>query len=344
MAHPSLVIGYGRFGAALCGLLEEAGLPVRAWDPSAPVPPERSGGTLDELVEDARFVVLAVPVSQIRPVLSRIRPHLSARHIVADVGSVKVGPAETLEELLGDEVPWVATHPLFGPDSLALGERPLRVVLCPNGRHGKAEREVSVLCRRLGCQVIEQDAHDHDRAMAATHALGFFVAGGLIDIGATFDSPVVPPSSSGLARLLRSVRGDAGHLLGVLHRANPYASPVRKSLLAALAELDHQLDHADVAPTLPDLGERSPRLRAIRDHIDSVDADLLELLARRSALARRAKAEKAKIGAGVRDPAREVKLRAARRERAEELGLDASAVDGIFGAIVRASVKMQEEG
>lgn len=346
--HQVGVLGHGRFGAALCGLLEDAGFEVAAWDPEAQVPEERWFGGIQDVVAGARFVVLAMPVEAQRASLTSIRRLLNPGQVVVDVGSVKVQPSALMEEVLGDAIPWIATHPLFGPASLARGERPLRVVVCPSARHPAAFRSVSGLLRRLGCTVIEQDAETHDRAMAEAHALGYFIAKGLLDSGATLESDVVPPSARGLARLIRAVRVDAGHLLGTLNRENPFASPLRKEFIESLQALDQALDQGrpealSLEPELqiPDLGERSPALREARDLIDDVDRQLLAVLSQRARLARRAAAAKEALGASVRDPRRESELREQRRQWAVDVGLEPEGVDGIFAAILRASRALQ---
>jgi prephenate dehydrogenase len=340
--HQVGVLGYGRFGRALCRLLLDAGFTVRAWDPHNAVDAALDAGTRQACVTGPRFVVLAVPVPAIRETLEAIRPFLTPRQIVADVGSVKVQPHDAMAEVLGSEIPWVATHPLFGPASLARGELPLRVVVCPSPNHPAAMRSVVRMLQRLECTVLQQDAHEHDRTMADTHALGFFLAKALVDAGATFESEAVPPSSQGIARLIRAVRADAGHLLDVLHRANPYAAEARRKVLQSLAQVHDALEQDAPLPAIPDLGTQSPALQEIRDHIDDVDAELLRLLSRRARLAERAGRAKRAIGAATKDPRREAELRADRREQAEALGLDPAGTDQVFGAILRASVAMQE--
>src|SRR6185436_15909107 len=125
-----------------------------------------------------------------------------------------------------------------------------------------------------------------------------------------------------------AVRGDAGHLFVALHRENPYAADARKALMDALAASDHDLRSSDEAepeaPSLriPDLGSASPALVETRELIDELDRELIDLLARRSLLSRRAAAAKAQLGAAVRDPRREAALLAARRDEAEKRGLD----------------------
>ncbi len=168
MARRTAIVGFGRFGRALGGLLAEAGLSFRAFDPGADVPADVRGASIGDVVRGAAVVVVAVPVAEVRAALIALRPHLGPRHLVLDVASVKLAPAAALEEVLGADVPWIATHPLFGPTSLALGERPLRVVVCPNAIHPAALRRARAFYERLGCEVVELGAEAHDRSMAET--------------------------------------------------------------------------------------------------------------------------------------------------------------------------------
>ncbi|WP_437336707.1 prephenate dehydrogenase/arogenate dehydrogenase family protein [Sorangium sp. So ce394] len=343
-------LGYGRFGAALGSLLGDAGIAVRALDPGAEIHGAARAGSLPELVDGADLVLVAVPVPAMREAFASLRPHLAPGQVVADVGSVKTVPARAMAEVLGEGQPWVATHPLFGPASLARGERPLRVVVCPNPAHPDAVRQVAALFERIGCQVLEQAPEEHDRVMAFTHALAFFIAKGMLDAGVPAGAPYAPPSFQGIAHTIETVRVDAGHLFAALHRENPFAGEARRRLINALLAVDRSLDipTEDAAPedlaalSIPDLGSLSPELRETRELIDELDLELVELLARRSELVQRAARAKATIGAAVRDPLREARLMESRRRRAAELGLDADGVAEVFEVILRHSRSLQE--
>lgn len=354
------ILGYGRFGAALAQLVGEAGIPVRAHDPLADVPADVRAESVRDLVGGgARFVVVAVPVPRIRAALVDLRPHLAPEQIVLDVGSVKVGPTAALQEVLGDAIPWVGTHPLFGPLSLALAERPLRVVVCPAKQHPEAAARVRELYERVGCEVIEQTAEGHDRVMAHTHALTFFVAKGMIDAGAGMEVPFAPPSFQAMARAIETVRSDAGHLFTAIAHENPFAGEARKQLVTSLAAIDRALDsraaaaaedrgpRIDAGPdstgrfAIPDLGDRSPELKQTREHIDALDHEIVQLLARRTQLSQRAARAKARLGAPVLDANREAEVVAARRAWAAELKLDEDAVIDVFQAIMTMSRRAQ---
>jgi prephenate dehydrogenase len=350
------IVGYGRFGGALANLAADTGRQVVAFDPTAEVPEDRRASGVDDLAARASIVVLAVPVAATRSALDRLRPHLGGRHLVIDTGSVKRGPMDAMAEVLGDDVGWCGTHPLFGPTSLHLGERPLRVVVCPARPGDAASARARALFEELGCRILESTADEHDRAMAASHALAYFVAKGLVDAGVSIDPEIAPPSALAIARTVEAVRADAGHLFVTLHRDNPFAADVRRRFLGALAQVDRTLAatpdptpgddpkadaDADAALAIPDLGKRSPEIREVRDLIDEVDEEIVALLARRARLARRVGAAKAGLGVGVLDPGREARVFADRRTWATREGLDPGRVEEIFRAIVRFARDLQ---
>ena len=340
------IVGYGRFGRAFGGFLQESGVTHRAHDPWANIPDGVRASSLAEIAATSDLVVVAVPVVAIRACLEELLPHLRPSHTVIDVGSVKVGPAECLDSVLGEAVPWVPTHPLFGPTSMALGERPLRVVVCPSPRHPEAFQRVVGFFRGLGCHTIEQDPRAHDRLMAETHALTFFVAKGMLDAGAGEGEEFTPPSFQAIARTIETVRSDAGHLYSAIQRENPFAADARRRLLDALVQADQELSRVaeptgQAQPAIPDLGAEAPGLRETRELIDEVDHELVSLLGQRLLLAARAGRAKADHGAVVFDPAREAALMNERKAWGDEHGIDPAAVSDVFDAILRCSRRAQ---
>jgi len=340
------ILGYGRFGRALGALLLEAGHAYQAWDPVTEIPLEHRAASPRGLVEANEVLVLAVPLQALASVLQGLRPHLTAEHLVFDVGSVKVGPCALLEEHLGAAIPHAGTHPLFGPVSLARAERPLRVVLCASPVHPSAAARTERLFFGLGCEVLRQSPEDHDRVMATTHALTYFIAKGLLDVGAGAELPFTPPSFHAIARTLESVQEDAGHLFAALQNENPFAAGAREGLLEALSAIHRSL--AEAAETgggeqlsIPALGTRSPALQEARDHIDSLDQELVALLARRTELVLRAGRAKAELNLPIHDPERESAQLQARRDWAKLSGLDAQGVEEVFRAVLRSSRSAQ---
>ena len=345
------IVGFGRFGRSLGELMAEAGFSVRACDPHAPVPASFAAPSLGELIRASQAIVLAVPVPALEEVIAGASAFLTGRHLVLDVASVKVKPADIFDRHLADRVPWAATHPLFGPASLARRERPLRVVICPNPRHPGAVDAATRLYTRLGCQVRLQAPDAHDREMARTHALGFLIAKAFLDLGIGAEPGSVPPSFRGIAATIESVREDAGHLFTAILSDNPFAAEARRDFLDALARIDAELAHppacAAVAAErefpIPDFGAKSPDLVEVRDLIDDVDRRLVELLVQRHDLSKRAGHIKRRDGRPVRDPVREDTLLEERAGWARVGGLNVDGTLRVFRAILDQSRAYQTE-
>jgi prephenate dehydrogenase len=336
------IIGFGRFGRSLAELMAESGIRVRAFDPHAPVPERIAAASPAELIQASQIVVLAVPVPALEGVVEAAVPYLTAQQVALDVASVKVKPTEIFRRHLAGRVPWAATHPLFGPASLARRERPLRVVVCPNDRHPGAVEAAVELYRRLGCQVRLQAADEHDREMARTHALGFLIAKAFIDLGTGSEPQSVPPSFRGISATIESVREDAGHLFTAILRDNPFAADARREFIDELTRLDEDLTHpvaaggtaAQAEFPIPDFGRHSPDLVEVRDLIDDVDRRLVELLVQRQDLSKRAGHIKRRGGRPVRDTVREDALLAERAGWARDGGLDVEGTLKVFRAIL----------
>lgn len=249
--HTAGILGYGHFGRALGLLLARSGSPHFAHDPNpsaaAAIPEESRVSSIPDLAARARTLVLCVPIPALAPALAAIRPHLSHDHFVMDVGSVKLQPSADLGSALGDAVPWCATHPLFGPAALERNERPFRVIICPNQHHPTAAARAAAFFHAIDCETTEQTPDEHDRLMAETHALAFFVARAMLDLGLPPQpthggaESFVPPSFKAMAQTIDTVRSDAEHLFTVIQRANPHAAAARERLLQALRRIDETL-------------------------------------------------------------------------------------------------------
>lgn len=248
------LLGYGRFGRAFTGLLHDAGHEIRVHDPHASVPPQHACSSLADALDGAEWVILAMPIAHMATAMHTLRPLLHAGQTVLDVGSVKEHPCALLQESCGGDIPHCGTHPLFGPLSLARGDRPRRVVLCASPDHPQTAARTRALFESLDCQVIEHNPVTHDRAMARTHAMAFFIAKALVEMGVGEDLSMAPPSFLGLANMLAAVRGDAGHLFAAIQGENPYAPAARVELIRQLGEIHERLQQEGGNPlSIPDM-------------------------------------------------------------------------------------------
>jgi prephenate dehydrogenase len=346
MAESIALLGYGRFGRALSGLLLEAGVPQRVHDPRADsVPSELRAGSLAEAVSGASLIVLAMPVGAMRAVLQELRPHLKPTQAVIDVGSVKVRPVQVLASVLGRDIPWAGTHPLWGPASLARGDRPRRTVVCPNELHPEAVRRARALFERLECEVTEMTPDEHDALMSRTHVLTFFLAHGLMRAEVGKGLPFAPPSFQPLARLVEYASSEVPHLLGVVQSENPYGHDARVGLMDALTRLHLELEASRTSGGngAPEAIPTPAGLTEIRGRIDALDREVVELLGRRARLVHQAAKVKAEHGLPLPDLGREASLLEKRREWARDEKVDADAVEDVFRAVLRFSRRTPQD-
>lgn len=329
------LLGHGRFGAAFGTLLEQHGHAWRAWDAAAAIPDGHAAADLDALLADADLIVVGVPLDAFEAVLRDLRPRLQSRHQVIDVCSVKEAPCRWMDDILGDAIGHAGTHPLFGPLSIARAE-PLRTVICPSARHPETARLARALFASIGSEVMDQDPSSHDRSMALTHAMAFFIARGLVELGVGDDLRWAPPSFAALASSIAAVRADAGHLFHAIQNQNPYAAATRRQLIEALALIDQRLSAAPAGngtppdPTPAALAQPSAALPETRAHLDELDRELIALLHRRAELATRAGLGKRGTEAGVPDPDHEATVLLQRCTWAEERGLPPEGFAEVF--------------
>ena len=334
------ILGYGRFGSALAALMAEHQYSWLAWDPTQAVPGPHAAAGVTELLAGSDLVVVAVPVTAFAKVLRDLRPHLGKQHQVMDVCSVKQGPCDLMDEVLGDDIPHVGCHPLFGPLSIARAE-PLRTVVCPSPRHPAIALQVRTWFESIGSEVTEMTPAMHDRHMAMTHAMAFFIARGLLELGVGEDLHWTPPSFAALASSIAAVRADAGHLFNAIQRENPYAAATRRQLIEALTLIDQRVLEAPVdmgvlsVPGVPAPGRHAGVLREVREHIDELDRELLGLLHRRRELCSRAGLAMPDMHAAAREmSAGSAALLEARRRWGGDGGLTPERVEAVFRQIV----------
>jgi prephenate dehydrogenase len=132
-------------------------------------------GDLAAAVRDADLVVLATPVGVILDQLPRLRPHLSPRALVTDVGSTKRVICERAAELYAGEPLFLGGHPMAGKERSGLENADARLfenaryVLTPLKPEHLTDDRVKAfraLVEAFGARPIVTDAAAHDLAVA----------------------------------------------------------------------------------------------------------------------------------------------------------------------------------
>ena len=110
------IIGFGRFGAMLHSLLSK-GFEVDVFDKNSIDNSEVNEVSLEDALQN-ETIFIAVPIRDFENLVKDISKKISSGKTVIDVCSVKVFPKKVMLDNLSNETDIIATHPLFGPDSL----------------------------------------------------------------------------------------------------------------------------------------------------------------------------------------------------------------------------------
>ena len=144
-----------------------------------------------EAVQGADLVILATPVAVIFDHLERLKPHLSPRALVTDVGSTKRRICERAAELYVQRPLFLGGHPMAGKERSGLENADARLfenaryVLTPiKPEHLDDERVQSfrALVVAIGARPLTSDPSTHDLAVAYLSHLPQLLSSGLASL------------------------------------------------------------------------------------------------------------------------------------------------------------------
>ena len=133
---------------------------------------------LNEAVEQADFVLIAVPVGSILLLAEKMSSYLKKGSIISDVGSVKDSLVEKIENILPEGVHFVGAHPIAGTEhsgveaSFAELFEGSKCILTPTKlTDHETLQKVKKLWELMGSEVSFMEAVKHDEIMAAVSHL-----------------------------------------------------------------------------------------------------------------------------------------------------------------------------
>lgn len=231
------IIGYGSFGAFLEVLINRFAPSITVKIYSSRFEPDGAKFFTLEEVAGSDAVILAVPIAVFEDTLKKIVPLMKPEGIIIDVATVKVHTVALLKKLAANQ-PYLAAHPMFGPESYAKkgGEvNGLRIVMTDITIPAKQYQEFVLFLKKCGFDVIEMSAESHDKHLAETLFLTHFV-GQVVSRG-KFDRTAIDTVSFGyLMDATESVKHDTS-LFQDVYRFNPYCEEVLKRFEASEAEV-----------------------------------------------------------------------------------------------------------
>lgn len=235
------VYGLGRFGAFWAELLSHS-FSVTAWSrsPDRPVPHGVRRVSLEALFE-ADIVWLCPAISALEEVLTEIAPLVKPGQVIADTCSVKILPAQWMEQRLPAHARLMATHPMFGPDSAKAGLNGLPIVL-HNLRQADAALETwNQVFSGLGMSVLKMTPEEHDRAAAYTQGVTHYLGRVLDDMGLR-SHPIATRGYQRLLDLVQQTCNDPFQLFLDMQNFNPHTPAMRADLRASLERISSRLD------------------------------------------------------------------------------------------------------
>jgi prephenate dehydrogenase len=160
---------------------------------------DRMEHNLPSAVRDAKLVVLAIPVSQVKETLEFIAPDLQEGAVVLDTSPVKAGVQKWAKEILPDGRYYVGLAPALNPEALHefgvgltaaradLFTKGLFLITAPSGVPEDAVSLTMNFVRLLGAEPVLADIAESDGLMSTVHLLPQLVAASLLN--ATLDQP-----------------------------------------------------------------------------------------------------------------------------------------------------------
>lgn len=160
---------------------------------------ETAEHNLPKAVKDARIVLLALPLSQIRETFEFIAPDLMEGTVVVDTSPIKSEVAKWAKEILPEGCFYVGLVPTIGYKFLSdagtgldsakadLFSKSIFMVSAPLGAPGEAVQLISDLVKMLDATAMLTDIVESDGLMTSAHLLPQLVSAALLN--ATVDQP-----------------------------------------------------------------------------------------------------------------------------------------------------------
>ncbi len=236
------IIGFGRFGELTARYLAED-FDVRVFnrtDKSDRIKKTGARPASLKSVCEQKIVILCVPISILKDILSEIGPLLRKDVVVVDVCSVKVYPTDWMKALLPDTASILATHPMFGPDSASDSLEGRKIFLSQVRVAQKTYQKIKRYLVSKKLVIMESTPKDHDEQIAISLALTHFIGRTLSDFGAK----PLKMDTEGYKRLLHIldvVEHDTWQLFDDMHRYNPYAKEKRIAFIEAMKNINSRL-------------------------------------------------------------------------------------------------------
>ena len=231
------IIGYGSFGKLLHELVQRFAPEVKAVVHSSRADASQDFFVSFEQAAACDVVIPCVPIHAFEATVEKMLPYMGAQTVFIDIATVKMHTVKVLKRLLPGKR-WLATHPMFGPESYEKKGREvngLRIVLTESTLAPEEKDAIIGFLKTCGFDVVEMTSEQHDKHLAETLFLTHFV-GQTIHRGG-FDRTDIDTVSFGyLMDAVESVRHDEV-LFKDVYKFNPFCEEALRRFERAEGEV-----------------------------------------------------------------------------------------------------------
>lgn len=234
------IIGYGNFGKVICKYLFPKNRIVLYTSQSLKEIPANISikNSLQEVVEAADIIIPAVPIREFEGIIKQLSSFVKTHQVIMDVCSVKLYPTKVAKKHLSGKVNMVATHPMFGPNSIRERDEALNdlkiVTYNINAKKMVYETLINYF-QQIGLEVIEMEPEDHDKIMAHSQFFAMIVGqlAQKIDIKPTLIDTM---GAIGINRAL-AYMGNDKKIIEDMIMYNSYCKEVLENMIETLEKL-----------------------------------------------------------------------------------------------------------
>lgn len=327
------ILGYGHFGRLLADLLSQYYDRVFVYSRSK----GQNGTKKIKFVSwgtalECDVIIPAVPIKNFESVIEKVATSIKPGATVVDVCSVKEHPVKAMKKHLPKGVFWLATHPMWGPDSVENngGIKNLRMVLCPESRVPKTTfNELKKVLKKIGFEVIEMSAKEHDKQAARSQAITQFVGKTLQRMNAQ-EEPLSTLGHKSLLSIMPFVVNNTEELFTSLQVFNQYAQKEREKFIGSA----HRVEEGLIRRQIEDDFDYCRRM------IDWLDSNIMELLRRRFECSKKIGKVKEELGLPFTDLKREEEII---RKRTHQTGFNEKFMQNFYNVIFSESKRIMRE-
>ena len=230
------IIGYGRFGAMLHALLSK-GFEVDVYDKKQINNSDVNEVSLKDALKN-ETIFIAVPIRDFESLIHEIKNDIQGNKTVIDVCSVKVIPKNVMTQNLSAEIDIIATHPLFGPDSLK-DSGSVMTMESVRDSYGRFEFWKNYFDSQ-NITIEEISAEEHDMMAARSQGLTHFV-GRVIDDFGTDQTRIDTEGYKALHKLVNQTCNDSWELFEDIQSYNPYTQKMVSELSESFKKINEIL-------------------------------------------------------------------------------------------------------